>query len=166
MKDVGIIGASGYTGGELLRIFSRHPGFQVTWATSRQYAGRPAGEVFPHLRDFTDIVLTDPDLDRWLSDAAPRSMDTSELVVSHRMEVGGWVPVGLELKTDGPFQQQVACGAWVAEFLRRCDGERSAMVLLQSMKADGTVPEDAPANEFIAMVNSLAAAGFLQFDDL
>lgn len=64
MIEVGIIGASGYTGGELLRIISRHSSFRAVWATSRQYAGKAVEEVFPYLRDFTSLVLSAPGLDR------------------------------------------------------------------------------------------------------
>ncbi len=64
MIEVGILGASGYTGGELLRIFSQHPSFRVVWATSRQHAGKAAAEVFPSLRDFTTLVFAAFDLER------------------------------------------------------------------------------------------------------
>ncbi|MHB8836895.1 MAG: N-acetyl-gamma-glutamyl-phosphate reductase [Candidatus Methylomirabilia bacterium] len=64
VHEVGIIGASGYTGGELLRLLCRHPSLQVGWATSRQHAGLPAGEVFTSLRDFTKVVFSAPDLAR------------------------------------------------------------------------------------------------------
>ncbi len=64
MHEVGIIGASGYTGGELLRLLCRHPSLRVGWATSRQHAGLPAGEVFTSLRDFTEVVFSAPDLAR------------------------------------------------------------------------------------------------------
>jgi len=62
MHEVGIIGASGYTGGELLRLLCRHPSLRVGWATSRQHAGVPAGEVFTSLRDFTEVMFSAPDL--------------------------------------------------------------------------------------------------------
>jgi len=45
---VGIIGGSGYTGAELLRLLLFHPYVQVVSVTSRQYEGRPVTEVFPH----------------------------------------------------------------------------------------------------------------------
>jgi N-acetyl-gamma-glutamyl-phosphate reductase len=61
-REIGIIGASGYTGGELLRLLCRHPSLRVGWATSRQHAGVPAGEVFTSLRDFSDVVFSAPDL--------------------------------------------------------------------------------------------------------
>ena len=49
MLNVGIIGASGYTGAELLRLLHGHPEVRVTAITSRSYAGRPLGECFPSL---------------------------------------------------------------------------------------------------------------------
>ena len=63
MIDVGILGGSGYTGGELLRILLRHPSLRAAWATSRQHAGREVAEVFPSLRDFTSLSFTEPDID-------------------------------------------------------------------------------------------------------
>ena len=56
MLRVAIIGASGYTGVELARILCNHPEFQLTAATSRQYAGKPLSEVFPNLLGKTDLI--------------------------------------------------------------------------------------------------------------
>ena len=56
MINVGIIGASGYTGAELARILCNHPEVQVTAATSRQYSGRPLSEIFPNLRGKVDTI--------------------------------------------------------------------------------------------------------------
>ena len=44
-----VLGASGYVGGELLRLLSGHPGFDIVAAVSASQAGRPIGENFPHL---------------------------------------------------------------------------------------------------------------------
>ena len=51
MYKVAIIGASGYTGGELLRMLLNHPEVEVTDITSRQYDGTPAHKIHPHIRD-------------------------------------------------------------------------------------------------------------------
>jgi len=56
MINVGIIGASGYTGAELARILCNHPKVQLTAATSRQHAGQPLSEIFPSLRGRVDII--------------------------------------------------------------------------------------------------------------
>jgi N-acetyl-gamma-glutamyl-phosphate reductase (EC 1.2.1.38) len=58
---VGIVGATGYTGAELLRRLLRHPQAQVTVATSRQSAGRPVAEFYPHLHGLTDLRFSVPD---------------------------------------------------------------------------------------------------------
>lgn len=56
MIRVGIIGASGYTGAELVRLLVNHSGVELTLATSRQYAGKPLAAVFPHLAGRTELV--------------------------------------------------------------------------------------------------------------
>jgi N-acetyl-gamma-glutamyl-phosphate reductase len=56
MTNIGIIGASGYTGAELARILCNHPHVKITAATSRQYDGVKISDVFPHLRDKVNIT--------------------------------------------------------------------------------------------------------------
>jgi N-acetyl-gamma-glutamyl-phosphate reductase len=51
MIKAAIIGASGYSGEELLRILLKHPEVEVSCITSRQYAGLPIGEVFPRFAE-------------------------------------------------------------------------------------------------------------------
>lgn len=55
--NVAVIGASGYTGLELMRILSRHPRVTVTAVTSERYAGQPLSRVFPSLASFTSLCL-------------------------------------------------------------------------------------------------------------
>jgi N-acetyl-gamma-glutamyl-phosphate reductase len=50
MLRVGIIGATGYTGYELIRLLIGHPEAEISILTSRKYAGNPISEVFPSLR--------------------------------------------------------------------------------------------------------------------
>jgi N-acetyl-gamma-glutamyl-phosphate reductase len=57
MLKVAIVGASGYTGVELIRILHSHPEVAVTCVTSEQSAGRPVSDVFPTLRGRYDIEL-------------------------------------------------------------------------------------------------------------
>jgi len=60
---VGIVGASGYVGGELLRILINHPNISVTVATSKQYNGEVLHRVHPNLRSFTDLRFSEPKID-------------------------------------------------------------------------------------------------------
>ncbi len=53
---VSIIGATGYTGAELVRILSRHPGAELVRLTTQSYVGQPMWEVYPHLYAFCDKV--------------------------------------------------------------------------------------------------------------
>ncbi len=63
MLQVAIIGASGYTGVELARILCNHPEFELTAATSRQYAGKALSEVFPNLLGKTDLICENLSVD-------------------------------------------------------------------------------------------------------
>lgn len=55
---VGIIGASGYIGGEVLRLLLLHKNVEVTAATSRTYEGKFVYEVHPNLQKFTELKFT------------------------------------------------------------------------------------------------------------
>lgn len=57
MLKVAIIGGSGYTGFELLRILAVHPGAEVVAVSSRQNNGKPVTGVFPSLRGFYDTLV-------------------------------------------------------------------------------------------------------------
>jgi len=46
---IGVLGASGYTGGDLVRLLSAHPNVELVLLTSERSRGRPLGDVFPHL---------------------------------------------------------------------------------------------------------------------
>lgn len=61
MVRVGIVGGTGYTGAELLRILARHPAASLAVITSRTEAGTPVAEMFPHLRGRLDLAFTAPD---------------------------------------------------------------------------------------------------------
>jgi len=59
---VGVIGASGYVGGELLRLLIKHPKAELTMATSSTYAGQYVYRLHPNLRGQTDLKFVKPDL--------------------------------------------------------------------------------------------------------
>ena len=60
MIKVGIVGGTGYTGVELLRLLAAHDGVQVTAITSRKEAGMAVVDMFPSLRGFYDLCFSDP----------------------------------------------------------------------------------------------------------
>ncbi len=58
-KKVGIVGGTGYTGVELIRLLSSHTEVELAWITSRSEAGKPVAQVFPNLRGVTDLIYQD-----------------------------------------------------------------------------------------------------------
>jgi len=69
MIRVGVVGATGYAGAELVRILAGHPEVELTVLTSRQYAGRPFAEIYPALTGVVDRPCEAFDADR-VSDRA------------------------------------------------------------------------------------------------
>ena len=65
MIKVGIVGGTGYTGVELMRLLARHPGVRMEVITSRSEAGKPVAELFPNLRSIVDLDFTAPALDSY-----------------------------------------------------------------------------------------------------
>lgn len=70
MLKIGIVGASGYAGGELIRLLSRHSNVKIQAIASRTHIGKPLGEVFPSLA-LPDLPLTF---------VGPEEMDGCDLV--------------------------------------------------------------------------------------
>ncbi len=66
---VAVVGASGYTGVELLRLLDRHRYAEITAVTSRQSAGESVVRVFPQLGLSSDLLFTEPELDALASSA-------------------------------------------------------------------------------------------------
>ncbi|MGL1832624.1 N-acetyl-gamma-glutamyl-phosphate reductase [Rhodocyclaceae bacterium SMB388] len=60
MIKVGVVGGTGYTGVELLRLLARHPGVELTAITSRGDAGTPVASMFPSLRGWVDLAFVTP----------------------------------------------------------------------------------------------------------
>ncbi len=69
MVRVGVVGASGYAGGELLRILLGHGKVDLAFATSRRYAGEYLFRVHPNLRGVTDLQFIGNDLSKISSGA-------------------------------------------------------------------------------------------------
>ena len=57
---IGIVGGTGYTGVELLRLLALHPQAELTVITSRGEAGLPVADMFPSLRGFVNLTFSDP----------------------------------------------------------------------------------------------------------
>ena len=60
MLKVGIVGGTGYTGVELLRLLVHHPKVSLSVITSRSEAGVEVSELFPSLRGMVELKFVDP----------------------------------------------------------------------------------------------------------
>lgn len=59
---IGIVGGTGYTGVELLRLLAAHPAAELAVITSRKDAGMPVSGMFPNLRGRVDLAFAEPDV--------------------------------------------------------------------------------------------------------
>ena len=64
MISVGIVGATGYTGAELMRLLDEHPDMRVTQATSRSDEGMAVADYWPALRGKINLAFTTPDVEQ------------------------------------------------------------------------------------------------------
>ncbi|MFV2060104.1 MAG: N-acetyl-gamma-glutamyl-phosphate reductase [Gammaproteobacteria bacterium] len=64
MIKVGIVGATGYTGVELLRLLAKHPKVKIELITSRAEQGNAVANLFPNLRGYVDLVFSTPDVSK------------------------------------------------------------------------------------------------------
>jgi N-acetyl-gamma-glutamyl-phosphate/LysW-gamma-L-alpha-aminoadipyl-6-phosphate reductase len=93
-----IVGASGYTGGELLRLLLAHPDVEIQGASSESLAGKPVGRAHPNLRGITPLAF------RPLADLAPA--DIAFLCLPHGEastrwdELVGLAPQLIDLSAD------------------------------------------------------------------
>ena len=64
MLEVGVVGGTGYTGVELLRLLVTHPQVKLLHVTSRTEAGSKVSDLYPNLRGFTDIRFSEPVIEK------------------------------------------------------------------------------------------------------
>ena len=60
MLKAGIVGGTGYTGVELLRLLAQHPQVELKAVTSRKEAGTPVSAMFPSLRGRVGLAFSEP----------------------------------------------------------------------------------------------------------
>lgn len=105
---VAVAGASGYAGGELLRLIAGHPELELAAATAHQQAGMPLATVHPHLSDYANLTLvaTDP--------AALAEVDLVFLALPHgeSAAVAAALPAGAKVVDLGADHRLTDPGAW------------------------------------------------------
>ena len=69
MIKAGIIGATGYAGGELVRLLLAHPEAELVWLGSRSYTGEKYADIYRNMTDITDAVCKDDDMAKLAGEA-------------------------------------------------------------------------------------------------
>ncbi|HXG30583.1 MAG TPA: N-acetyl-gamma-glutamyl-phosphate reductase [Thermodesulfobacteriota bacterium] len=110
-KKVAVLGASGYTGSDLLRLLLLHPGIEVTYVTAEKHAGKRITEVLPHLRGLIDMELKPLDTKSIPADVdfvfAALPHGTSATVVQELIEMGKRVvDLGADFRLSYPVYRQ------------------------------------------------------------
>lgn len=108
-----IVGGSGYTGGELLRLLLDHPGASVKHVTSRSLAGQPVHRAHPNLRKRVDMMFTVP--------AEVGACDVIFLCLPHggaAKEMERWLnlaPLVIDLSADFRLRDPAVYAKWYGE---------------------------------------------------
>ena len=113
---VAIVGASGYTGLELVRIVLRHPNFELVAVTSEQRAGMAAGDAFPSLRGALDLAFQSNDPERLVGnvDLAFTALPHAASAPTVRALREAGIPV-LDLSADFRLRSLEVYAAWYGE---------------------------------------------------
>ena len=90
MINVGIAGASGYTGVELVKLISNHPKARLCAVTSNSYKGRSFTDIFPSMRGFENLICEDLDIK-----SLAKKIDVIFLALPHKVSMQH-VPMLLE----------------------------------------------------------------------
>lgn len=110
---VAIAGASGYVGGEILRLLLAHPGFEVVQATSESSAGQPVTRLHPHLRGRTSLRFVP------LADLQPVNALVSALphgaLAARLSEVEGLAERILDCSADFRLRDAAHYASWYGE---------------------------------------------------
>jgi N-acetyl-gamma-glutamyl-phosphate reductase len=108
--SVAVAGASGYAGGELLRLLSSHPEFEVTVVTANQNAGQPLAAVHPQLADLHHLTL------RETTPAALSGVDVVFLALPHGASgaLAAGLPDDVLVVDCGADHRLTSADAWAA----------------------------------------------------
>jgi N-acetyl-gamma-glutamyl-phosphate reductase len=165
---VAVAGASGYAGGELLRLIAAHPSLELGPVTAGSNAGAPVTAVHPHLAEFADRTFEETDPDRLASadlvflalhheqSAAiaarlPAEMAVIDLSASFRLsDPGNWAA----------FYRTEHAGRWVYG-LPELPGAREQIVAARRVAAPGCY-----ATAIILALTPLLASGVAEPDDV
>lgn len=169
--NIAILGASGYTGAELVRLIATHPSFRIAALSGDRKAGQPMAEVYPHLRhmDLPDLAKIE-DIDFSGIDLAFCALPhaTSQAVIS---ELPGNLKV-VDLSADFRLRDPEAYATWYGQAHAATELQKEAVYGLTEFYRDeirgarlvaGTGC-NAATGQFA--LRPLIAAGVVDLDDI
>lgn len=109
---VGIIGGTGYTGVELLRLLVLHPRVEIELITSRSEAGRPVADLFSSLRGFTDLAFSKPDSGAFNAVDVVFSATPNGIAMTHARELFEQGVKLIDLAADFRLKELAAWEQW------------------------------------------------------
>ena len=124
--NIGILGASGYTGADLVRLLATHPNAAIRVLTANQHAGKPMRAVYPHLAS-----LTLPDLVSW-EDADWSKLDVVFCALPHGTtqaivaQMPGHLTV-IDLSADFRLRDPEVYAAWYGQAHQAMDLQERAV---------------------------------------
>src|SRR5713101_3231067 len=168
---IAILGASGYTGAELLRILAHHPRAEIVAMTADRQAGKPIGAVFPHLarRNLPDLVA--------IAEVDWRKVDLVFCCLPHgtTQEVLAGLPKHLrilDLSADFRLADPASYAQWYGHAHRALELQREAIYGLTEVNRSGianarlvAVPGCYPTGSLLPLV-PLVKKAVIDADDI
>jgi N-acetyl-gamma-glutamyl-phosphate reductase len=114
VKKVAVLGASGYTGADAVRLLARHPNVEITTLTANTHAGKAMAEVFPHFFKLDLPVLTEWEKVDWRNlDAVFCGLPhgTTQEIIAAVLEANPAIKV-LDMSADFRLRDQAAYAQW------------------------------------------------------
>jgi N-acetyl-gamma-glutamyl-phosphate reductase len=112
MIKIGIIGGTGYTGVELLRLLAQHPKASLRVITSRGEAGRKIADLFPNLRGYVDLAFTEPDAKALAACDVVFSATPNGVAMQHARELLGAGTKLIDLAADFRLKDPAVWEKW------------------------------------------------------
>ncbi len=109
---VGIIGGTGYTGVELLRLLVQHPDVELSVITSRSESGRPVSDLFPSLRGHCDLAFCEPKSDAFQGCDVVFSATPNGVAMTHARALLDSGTVLIDLAADFRIRDQATWEQW------------------------------------------------------
>ncbi|MFO7806238.1 MAG: N-acetyl-gamma-glutamyl-phosphate reductase [Paracoccaceae bacterium] len=172
MKNIAILGASGYTGAELVRLIATHPGMRIAALSGNSKAGQSMASVFPHLRHLKDL----PDLVTW-QDVDWTGIDLCFCALPHKtsQEVIAALPATLkivDLSADFRLRDPESYANWYGNAHTATDLQKEAVygltefyrTQIASARLVAGTGCNAATGQFI--LRPLIAAGVIDLDEI